>query len=79
MVVIPFEAGANPAMGSPFDLLGFAEEHYDDVAYVENLGYGLLLEESATVQSCELHFTGQCEVALDPDASIAMAAKAAGR
>lgn len=80
--VIPFEAGANPAMGSPFNLLGFAEEHYDDVAYVENLGYGLLLEESATVQSYKLHFTGQREVALDQDASIAMiakAAKAAGR
>lgn len=80
--VIPFEAGASPAMGSPFNLLGFAEEHYDDVAYVENLGYGLLLEEAATVQSYKLHFTGQREVALDPDASIAMiakAAKAAGR
>jgi transcriptional regulator with XRE-family HTH domain len=80
--VIPFEAGAYPGMGSPFDLLGFAEEHYDDVAYVENLGYGLLLEDSATVQSYKLHFTGQCEVALDQDASIAMiakTAKAAGR
>lgn len=75
--VIPFEAGAYPAMGSPFNLLGFAEEHYDDVAYVENLRYGLLLEESATVQSYRLYFTELCDIALDPDESIAMIAKAA--
>lgn len=75
--VIPFDVGAYPAMGSPFDLLSFTEEHYDDVAYVENLGYGLLLEELATVKSYRLHFTGLCEVALDPDASTAMIAKAA--
>ena len=75
--VIPFEAGAYPAMGSPFDLLGFAEEHYDDVAYVENLRYGLLLEEPATVQSYRLYFTELCDIALDPDESVAMIAKVA--
>jgi transcriptional regulator with XRE-family HTH domain len=75
--VIPFERGANPAMGSPFDLLGFAEEHYDDVAYVENLSYGLLLEEPATVERYKLHFTGAQIAALDPDDSIAMIAKMA--
>lgn len=75
--VIPFEAGAYPGMGSPFNLLGFTEEHYEDVAYVENLRYGLLLEEPATVQSYRLCFTELRDIALDPDESIAMIAKVA--
>jgi Domain of unknown function (DUF5753) len=74
--VIPFDVGTYAGMGSPFNLLGFTEEHYDDVAYVENLRYGLLLEEPATVQRYRLYFNELCEVALDPEASIAMIAKA---
>jgi hypothetical protein len=60
-------------------VLGFAEDHYDDVAYVENLKYGLLLEKPATVRTYKLHFAGVRDIALDPDESIAMIAKAARR
>jgi hypothetical protein len=77
--VLPFEHGAYPAVGSPFTVLRFAEDHYDDVAYVENLKYGLLLEEPATVETYKLHFAGVRDIALDPDESIAMIAKAARR
>jgi hypothetical protein len=75
--VVPFEDGAYPAMSSPFTILGFAEDHYDDVAYVENLYYGMLFEEPATVRTYRLYFTGLQNVALDPEESVAMIAKIA--
>jgi len=75
--VLPFNRGAYPGMGSPFDLLGFPEAHNDDIAYVENLRHGLLLEEPATVATYRTYFAGLCEAALDEGDSIQLIAHAA--
>jgi transcriptional regulator with XRE-family HTH domain len=80
--IIPFSAGAYPAIGSPFTVLAFDEEHYDDVAYLESIGYGLLFEDPATVRQYMLNFVGVQSIALSPQESSAMlvrAAEAAGR
>lgn len=77
--VIPFEAGAYPAIGSAFDVLSFAEEHYDDVAYIENLRYGLLLEEPASVEAYRLNFAGLQDVALDRTRSVDKITEVIGR
>ncbi|HWC84883.1 MAG TPA: helix-turn-helix transcriptional regulator [Pseudonocardiaceae bacterium] len=72
--VIPFAVGAYPAICSPFVLLGFAEEHYEDVVYLENVDYGVLLEEPAVVETYRVNFAGVQEVALTPEESIAVIA-----
>ncbi|WP_418154809.1 helix-turn-helix domain-containing protein [Actinoalloteichus caeruleus] len=48
--VLPTGAGAHPALGSEFVVLGFREEHLDDVVYFETLNRGDYAEESAAVQ-----------------------------
>jgi hypothetical protein len=75
--VIPFDGGAYPGMSSPFTVLGFEEDHYGNVAYVENLYYGLLFEETATVRTYSLYFSSLQDTALDPEESVAMIAKIA--
>ncbi|GGM53605.1 transcriptional regulator [Longimycelium tulufanense] len=75
--VIPFSAGAHPAMGSVFNILSFEQEHYDDVLYIESLAYGFSPEDQEAVDAYTLNFVGLQETALDADASAKMIAEAA--
>ncbi|GAA4035687.1 helix-turn-helix transcriptional regulator [Allokutzneria multivorans] len=76
--VLPFSAGAVPAIGSPFTVLSFDQDHYQDTVYVENLVYGFYLEEQASVDRYKLSFSGLQEAALDSDRSIQKITEIAG-
>ncbi|WP_317493430.1 helix-turn-helix transcriptional regulator [Haloechinothrix sp. LS1_15] len=67
--VLPLGVGAYPAMGTSFEMLSFAEEHYTDVVYVENLLKGTYLEEPDEVEAYTRQFEGVRDSALDPEAS----------
>jgi transcriptional regulator with XRE-family HTH domain len=47
--VVPFRAGAHPAMGGPFTIVRFAEPDLADVVYIEQLTSGLYLDKPAEV------------------------------
>lgn len=67
--VLPFKAGAHPAMDGSFRILGFPEAPDPDVVYLENQVGGLYLEESAEVERYTLMFNHLIAKALDPDES----------
>jgi transcriptional regulator with XRE-family HTH domain len=49
--VMPFSAGAHPAMGGPFTILRFAEPDLADVVYIEQLTSALYLDKPAEADS----------------------------
>jgi hypothetical protein len=54
--VLPFRAGAHPAMDSPFALLGFAEVGAAEVVYLEYPTGALYLEREAEVARYRVFF-----------------------
>ncbi|TDP94032.1 helix-turn-helix domain-containing protein [Labedaea rhizosphaerae] len=70
--VASFEQGAHSVMGSPFDILSFNEDHLDDVVYIENVRFGRLLEDPASVETYNMNFAGLRQFALDPEQSVAL-------
>ena len=49
--ILPFKAGAHPAMGGPFTILRFAEPDLRDAVYIEQLTSALYLDKPAEVDS----------------------------
>ena len=49
--ILPFGAGAHPAMGGPFTILRFAEPDLADVVYIEQLTSALYLDKPAEADS----------------------------
>ena len=49
--ILPFEAGAHPAMGGPFTILRFSEPDLRDVVYIEQLTSALYLDKPTEVDS----------------------------
>ncbi len=49
--ILPFSAGAHPAMGGPFTILRFAEPDLGDVVYIEQLTSALYLDRPVEVDS----------------------------
>src|SRR5690242_6246908 len=49
--ILPFSAGAHPAMGGPFTILRFAEPDLADVVYIEHLTSGVYLDKPTEVDS----------------------------
>ena len=49
--ILPFRAGAHPAMGGPFTILRFAEPDLRDVVYIEQLTSALYLDKPAEADS----------------------------
>jgi hypothetical protein len=45
--ILPFSAGAHPAMGGPFTILQFAEPDLNDLVYVEQLSSAVYLDKPA--------------------------------
>jgi hypothetical protein len=70
--VAAFEQGEHSAMGSPFDMLAFDEDHLDDVVYLENVRFGRLLEDPASVETYNMNFAGLRQFALDPARSATL-------
>jgi transcriptional regulator with XRE-family HTH domain len=67
--VLPFTAGAHPAMDGSFSILGFPEASDPDVVYLESQTSALYLEETPEIERYTLMFSHLIAKALDPDES----------
>jgi hypothetical protein len=76
--VIPFSAGAHPAMESSFDILEFAAPA-PSLVYVEGLIGNMYLERSQDLLRYEEVFERLSDVALNPQESIELIAETATR
>jgi transcriptional regulator with XRE-family HTH domain len=72
MQVIPFGAGAHPAMGRPFVILVFPERIDPDVVYLEDLTSALYLEDVDEVDRYNVFFNQLRATALSFDDSAAL-------
>jgi hypothetical protein len=68
--VLPFAAGAHPAMDAPFMVLGFPERTDPEVVYIEHMTEALYLETRPVVDGFTLAFDHLRARALDPDGSV---------
>ena len=75
--VLPFTAGAHPAMDGSFILLGFPEASDPDVVYLESQTSSLYLEEAPEIERYTLMFNHLIAKALDPDESRRLIAQVA--
>jgi transcriptional regulator with XRE-family HTH domain len=75
--VLPFTAGAHPAMDGSFSILGFPEASDPDVVYLESQTSSLYLEEIPEIERYKLMFNHLIAKALDPDESRRLIAQAA--
>lgn len=75
--VLPFTAGAHPAMDGSFIILGFPEAPDPDVVYLESQTGSLYLEKPAEVGRYQAMFNHLVAKALDPEVSVSMIAEAA--
>ncbi|WP_439660169.1 helix-turn-helix domain-containing protein [Lentzea sp. HUAS TT2] len=75
--VVPRGAGAYPAMGSPFTLLGFPHRQHNDVAYLETFLKGEYVEEPGLTEECAQRFAGLQHTALGTGESLELIAEAA--
>ncbi|MCS7483254.1 helix-turn-helix domain-containing protein [Umezawaea endophytica] len=77
--VVPFRAGAYPAMGSTFTVLSFPHEQHVDVVYVENFMQGQYMEHPRDRELCNLKFAALRRVALSPGESVELIAETVER
>jgi transcriptional regulator with XRE-family HTH domain len=75
--VLPFRAGAHPAMDGSFIVLGFPEPTDPDVVYLESQAGSLYLERSPESERYAAIFSHLIAKALDPDESRVLIARAA--
>ena len=74
--VLPFAAGAHPAMASPFILLRFDDEPDDmNVVYLEHDTGALYLERPADIERYTWIFTEACRLALSERTSAQLIAR----
>ena len=70
--VLPFGAGAHPAMGRPFVILAFPERADPDVVYLEDLTSALYVEDVDEVDRYNMFFNHLRATALSFDGSAAL-------
>jgi hypothetical protein len=75
--VLPFRAGAHPAMDGSFSILGFPEPADPDVVYMESQTGSLYLEKQPEVERYAAIVSHLIAKALDPDESTAVIERAA--
>lgn len=75
--VLPFSAGAHPAMTAPFLLLGFADEPRMNTVYLENGRGALYLESRPDLDRYTAIFGQLTQKATDPQASAELIARVA--
>jgi transcriptional regulator with XRE-family HTH domain len=75
--VLPFRAGAHPAMDGSFIILGFPEAPDPDVVYLEGQTGSLYLEKLPEVDRYQAMFNHLVAKALSPEESISLIAQAA--
>jgi transcriptional regulator with XRE-family HTH domain len=64
--ILPFSAGAHPAMGGPFTILRFAEPDLGDIVYIEQLTSALYLDRPVEVDSYREVMNELCHQAEPP-------------
>ncbi|MGI8306213.1 DUF5753 domain-containing protein [Saccharopolyspora hattusasensis] len=67
--VLPIDAGAYPGMGTAFHLATFGPDSAEG-AYLDNLHYGMYVEEESEIHAYRLAFERLREKALDPATSV---------
>jgi transcriptional regulator with XRE-family HTH domain len=70
--VIPFEAGAHPAMDSNFCILNFEQPLVSDVVYVEGLIGNVYLEKPTDIDRYRKIFSWLNSIALSPPDSVSL-------
>jgi transcriptional regulator with XRE-family HTH domain len=75
--VLPFKAGAHPAMDGSFIVLGFPEAPDPDVVYLESQTGSLYLEKLPEVDRYQAMFNHLVAKALGPEESISLIVRAA--
>ena len=75
--VLPFGAGAHPAMDGAFSILGFPEATDPDVVYLENQAGSLYLEEEPEIDRYARMSSHLIAKALNPEESRRMIARLA--
>lgn len=70
--VLPFTAGAHPAMEGPFSILGFPEPVDPDVVYLENQAGSVYLEDADEIDRYAQVITHLIARALSPDDSASL-------
>ena len=68
--ILPFAAGAHPAMGSTFSILRFPDQELPDVVYLEHLTNALYLNKPDEVDQYLHVMEGICVRAAAPDQSV---------
>jgi transcriptional regulator with XRE-family HTH domain len=68
--VLPFSAGAHPAMEGPYNILGFPDSHDPDVVYQENQSGSVYVEEAGEAERFSQMFSHLIAKALSPEDSI---------
>lgn len=75
--ILPYRAGAHPAMDGSFEILGFPDAGDPNVVYLENQTGSLYMEKTPEIERYTLMFHHLVAKALDPDESRALIAKVA--
>jgi len=75
--VIPFDKGGHPGMPGAFVLLEFPDAAETDLAYLENMAGDLFLDSEIAVRRYTLAFEHLRALALSPDDSLRLIARAA--
>jgi hypothetical protein len=70
--VLPFEAGAHPAMVGSFSVLRFPEAELPDVVYLEHLTSALYLNKPEEVDQYLHVMESICVRAAPPDQTVAL-------
>lgn len=76
--IIPYEAGAHPAMDSTFSMLDFADS-VPSVVYVEGLVGWIYVDSPQNLARYQQVFERLCAMALTPKASIELVARVGGQ
>lgn len=74
--IVPFAAGAHPAMEGPFTILEFQDPADPDLVYLENLTSSLYLEQEEEITWYGRIFEHTVASALSPDDSISVIGEA---
>ena len=75
--ILPFSAGAHPAMDAAFRLLGFDEPSADEIVYIEYPTGSIILEQAEEVARYRLTFDHLRAQSLSADESRRMLSRAA--
>ena len=77
--VLPFSAGARPAIGRNFTILSFPDDADPDVIFAESVTYFVLEDETAEVERFQDAYTRIWDMALDETRSARLIAQAASK